>query len=116
MSSFLFNTFINLYLDLVASYIRDLNPNITSVLQHHDEGLCLQTASSSNRPKVHTQILWHFSILRWSVVSSAFRRRPVNQREGQIITEYLAVLVESRIKCETTHTNPDILTEKDLMP
>ena len=36
---------------------------------------------------------------------------PVNQREGQIITEYLAVLVESRIKCETTHTSPDILTE-----
>ena len=35
----------------------------------------------------------------------------VNQREGQIITEYLAVLVESRIKCETTHTSPDILTE-----
>ena len=26
----------------------------------------------------------------------------VNQREGQIITEYLAVLVESRIECETT--------------
>ena len=36
---------------------------------------------------------------------------PVNQREGQIITEYLDVLVESRIKCETTHTSPDILTE-----
>ena len=58
--------------------------NITSVLQHHDEGLCLQTASSSNQPKVHTQTLWHFSILRflvsvfysvygqWSVVSAAF--------------------------------------------
>ena len=29
---------------------------------------------------------------------------PVNQREGQIITEYLAVLVESRIKCETSYT------------
>ena len=27
----------------------------------------------------------------------------VNQREGQIITEYLAVLVESRIKCETSY-------------
>ena len=40
----------------------------------------------------------------------------VNQREGQIITEYLAVLVESRIKCETTHTSPDILTEKGLTP
>ena len=40
----------------------------------------------------------------------------VNQREGQIITEYLAVLVESRIKCETTHTSPNILTEKGLMP
>ena len=38
----------------------------------------------------------------------------VNQREGQIITEYLAVLVESRIKCETTHISPDILTEKGL--
>ena len=38
------------------------------------------------------------------------------QREGQIITEYLAVLVESRIKCETTHTSPDILTEKGLTP
>ena len=35
----------------------------------------------------------------------------VNQREGQIITEYLAVLVQSRIKYETTHTSPDILTE-----
>ena len=40
----------------------------------------------------------------------------VNQREGQIITEYLAVLVESRIKRETTHTSPDILTEKGLTP
>ena len=40
----------------------------------------------------------------------------VNQREGQIITEYLAVLVESRIKCETTPTSPDILTEKGLTP
>ena len=38
------------------------------------------------------------------------------QREGQIVTKYLAVLVESRIKCETTHTNPDILTEKGLTP
>ena len=41
---------------------------------------------------------------------------PVNQREGQIITEYLAVLVESRIECETTHTSTDILTEKGLTP
>ena len=41
---------------------------------------------------------------------------PVYQREGQIITEYLAVLVQSRIKCETTHTSPDILTEKGLTP
>ena len=41
---------------------------------------------------------------------------PVNQREGQIITEYLAVLVESRIECETTQTSTDILTEKGLMP
>ena len=52
------------------------------------------------------------------MVSSAFllansksEGGPVNQWEGQIITEYLAVLVESRIKCETTHTSPDILTE-----
>ena len=41
---------------------------------------------------------------------------PVNQREGQIITKYLAVLVESRIECETTHTSTDILTEKGLTP
>ena len=41
---------------------------------------------------------------------------PVNQREGQIITEYLAVLVESRIECETIHTSTDILTEKGLTP
>ena len=41
---------------------------------------------------------------------------PVNQKEGQIITEYLAVLVESRIECETTHTSTDILTEKGLTP
>ena len=40
----------------------------------------------------------------------------VNQRKGQIITEYPAVLVESRIKCETTYTSPDILTEKGLTP
>ena len=40
----------------------------------------------------------------------------VNQREGQIITEYLAVLVESRIECETTQTSTDILTEKGLTP
>ena len=42
----------------------------------------------------------------------------VNQREGEIITEYLAVSVESRIKCEITctHTSPDILTEKGLTP
>ena len=52
MFSFLFNTFINLYLGLVVSYIRDLNPQYNSVLQHHDEGLCLQTASGSNQPKV----------------------------------------------------------------
>ena len=39
-----------------------------------------------------------------------------NQRENQIITEYLAVLVESRIECETTHTSTDILTEKGLTP
>ena len=58
---------MNLYLGLVVSYIKDLNPNITSVLQHHDEGLGLQTASSSNQPKVHTQTLWHFSILRFLV-------------------------------------------------
>ena len=51
------------------------------------------------------------------MVSAAFQREgTVNQREGQIITEYLAVLVESRIKCETTHTSPDILTEKGLTP
>ena len=41
---------------------------------------------------------------------------PVNQREGQIITEYLAVLLENRIECETTHTSTDILTEKGLTP
>ena len=41
---------------------------------------------------------------------------PVNQREGQIITEYLTVLVESRIECETTQTSTDILTEKGLTP
>ena len=40
----------------------------------------------------------------------------VNQREDQIITEYLAVLVESRIECETTQTSTDILTEKGLTP
>ena len=34
--------------------------------------------------------------------------------EGHIITEYLAVVVESRIKCEITHTSPDILTAKGL--
>ena len=57
----------------------------------------------------------------WSVVSSALANSkseggPVNQREGQIITEYLAVLVESRIECETTHTSTDNLTEKGLTP
>ena len=32
-------------------------------------------------------------------------------------TEYLAILMESRIKCETTqYTSPDILTEKGLTP
>ena len=41
---------------------------------------------------------------------------PANQREGQIITECLAVLVESRIECETTQTSTDILTEKGLTP
>ena len=54
---------------------------------------------------------------QWSVLllaNSKSERGPVNQREGQIITEYLAVLVESRIKCETSHTGPDILTEKGL--
>ena len=51
---------------------------------------------------------------RWPTVKS--EGGPVNQREGQIITEYLAVLVESRIKCETTHTSPDISTEKGLTP
>ena len=50
------------------------------------------------------------------MVSGQFCFSTVNQREGQIITEYLAVLVESRIKCETAHTSPDILTEKGLTP
>ena len=52
----------------------------------------------------------------WPTVQS--EGGPVNQNEGQIITEYLAVLVESRNKCETTHTrtSPDILTEKGLTP
>ena len=53
------------------------------------------------------------------MVSSAFSKSEgglVNQREGQIITEYLAVLVESRIECETTQTSTDILTEKGLTP
>ena len=51
------------------------------------------------------------------MVSAAFQCWPtVNQREGQIITEYLAAVLESRIKCETTHTSPDILTKKGLTP
>ena len=79
----------------------------------------MQTASSSNQLKVHTQTLWHFSILRFLI--SVFYRvygqwsvcwPTVNQREGQIITEYLAVVVESRMKCETTHTSPGILTDE----
>ena len=56
---------------------------------------------------------------QWSVLllaNSKSEGGQVNQREGQIITEYLGVLVESRIKCETTHTSPDILTEKGLTP
>ena len=44
----------------------------------------------------------------------------VNQREGQIITEYLAAFggkqYSTGLNCETTHTNPDILTEKSLTP
>ena len=55
-----------------------------------------------------------FSGQCWPTVNQ--REGTVNQREGQIITEYIAVLVESRIKCETTHTSPDILTEKNLTP
>ena len=93
----------------------------------------MQTASSSNQPKVlYTNPLafinnseiscQSFSI--GSMVSGQFcfsansksEGGPVNQREGQIITEYLAVLVESRIECETTHTSTDILTEKGLTP
>ena len=67
----------------------------------------------------HTQTVWHFSILRFLV--SVFYRvygqwSTVNQREGQIITEYLAVVVQTRIKCETTHTSSDILTEKGPTP
>ena len=38
-------------------------------------------------------------MLLWPTVNQ--REGTVNQRVGQIITEYLAVLVESRIKCET---------------
>ena len=66
-------------------------------------------------PRFHTQTLWHkqfsdflsvFSI--GSMVSGQFNSKseggPVNQREGQIITEYLDVLVDSRIKCETSYT------------
>ena len=56
---------------------------------------------------VFYRVYGQWSVLLWPTV---------NQREGQIITEYLAVLVESRIKCETTHTSPDILTEKGLTP
>ena len=53
-----------------------------------------------------------FSVLAYSKSEGG----PVNQREGQVITEYLAVLVESMIECETTHTSTDILTEKGLTP
>ena len=67
--SFLFNTFINLYFRCSSIKVTSETwiPNITSVLQHHDEGLCLQTASSSNQSKVHTQTLWLFSILKFLV-------------------------------------------------
>ena len=50
---------------------------------------------------------------QWSVL--LFTSNSIRGR-AKIITEYLAVLVESRIKCETTHTSPDILTEKGLTP
>ena len=90
--------------------------------------LQVQTSPRSTHKPSGISQFWNFLSVfsigsTWSMVSGQFcwptvksEGGLVNHREGQIITEYLAVLVESRIKCETTHTSPDILTEKGLMP
>ena len=91
----------------------------------------VQTSSRSIHKPSDISQFWDFlSVFSiGSMVSGQCCFSTVNQREGQIITEYLAVVVESRIKhgacillqapwikCETTHTSPDILTEKGLTP
>ena len=122
MSSFLFNTFGNLYLGLVVSYNRDLNPQYNFSITASWWGSVLANSFKFNQPRsIHKPSsisqFWDFlSVFSIRSMVSGQCWPTVNQREGQIVTEYLAVLVESRIKCETTHTNPDILTEKGLIP
>ena len=130
MFSFLFNTFINLYLGLVVSLFRDLNPQYNFSITASWWGSMLANSfkfksaqgfihkpSGINNSEISCQCFLYRLYGQWSVLAnSKSERGPVNQREGQIIIEYLAVLVESRIECETTHTSTDILTEKGLTP
>ena len=108
MSSFLFNTFINLYLGLVVSYIRDLNPKNNFSITASWRGSMLANSfkfksaqgSCIHKPSGISQFWDFLSVFSiGSMVSGQFCFWPtVNQREGQIMTEYLAVLVEIRIK------------------
>ena len=71
MFSFLFNTFINCYLGLVVSYIRDLYPQYNFSITASWWGsryACkqLQVQISPTCPRFHTQTLWH-AILRFFV-------------------------------------------------
>ena len=112
MFSFLFNTFINLYLGLVVSLFRDLNPQYNFSITASWWGSMLANSFKFKSAQGFIHKPSGITVL----ANSKSEGGPVNQREGQIIIEYLAVLVESRIECETTHTSTDILTEKGLTP
>ena len=107
MFSFLFDTFINLYLGLVVSYIRDLNPQYNFSITASWWGSMLANSFQVQiSPRFYTQTLWHkqfwdfLSVFSIGSMVSGQLCFSVNQRKGQIITEYLAVLVKSRIECE----------------
>ena len=93
MFSFLFNTFINLYLGLVVSYIRDLNLQYNFSITASWWGSMLANSfkfksaqgfihkpSGINNSEISCQC---FLQALWSVVSSAFCWPTVNQREDQ---------------------------------
>ena len=94
MFSFLLNSFINLYLDLVVSYIRDLNPQYNFSITASWWGSMLANSfkfksaqgfihkpSGINNSEISRQCFLTEAL--WSVVMFCFSWPTVNQREDQ---------------------------------